>query len=133
EGLRHLREGDKDKAYAAFLQAKKSGQQLEPHRARQLREFLRDLSATRANGVRQVSNENPIQQVHARGTGTNPSTKIEIAEQQRAVKFEKLRTEVLNAHFRAERLREANPDQAMEAINKATAEVENSELGKDAV
>ncbi len=61
------------------------------------------------------------------------ASRIDVAAQQRAVKFEKLRTEALNAHFRAERLREAEPDKAVKILADEIDKVEKSDLGSDAV
>ena len=49
------------------------------------------------------------------------------------MKFEKLRTEALNAHFRAERLRETEPDKAVKILADEIDKVEKSDLGSDAV
>ena len=49
------------------------------------------------------------------------------------MKFEKLRTEALNAHFKAERLRDTQPDQAVKILVKAIDNIEKSDLGPDAV
>ena len=89
------------------------------------------LAPARNRNIRQVG-----AQVPSRGNADAdmvPGSKLEIADQQRTIKFEKLRTEVLNAHFKAERLRDSEPDKALEILNGAVANVERSDLGKDAV
>ena len=50
QGMRQLREGHTDAAYAAFLQCYHSGQQLDRVRQRQMRDFLRDLAPCTAGG-----------------------------------------------------------------------------------
>ena len=115
-GMRELREGHTDAAYAAFLQCYHSGQQLDRIRQRQLRDFLRDLAPARnSRGVRQVAAEIPATSP-GDSQRSRSASRIDVADQQRAVKFEKLRTEALNAHFKAERLREAEPDKAVKIL-----------------
>jgi general secretion pathway protein D len=128
-GMRQLREGHTDAAYAAFVQCYHSGQELDRIRQRQLRDFLRDLAPAHSHGVRQVAAEIP-----APTPGDSRSAnRIDVAAQQRAVRFEKLRTEALNAHFRAERLRETEPDKAVKILADEIDKVEKSDLGSDAV
>jgi type II secretory pathway component GspD/PulD (secretin) len=132
QGMRQLRDGHTDAAYAAFLQCYHSGQQLDRVRQHQLRDFLRDLAPAHSRAVRQVSAEAPATSLGDPGHPRNTS-RIEIADQQRALKFEKLRTEALNAHFKAERLRESEPDKALKILAAAIDNVEKSDLGTDAV
>lgn len=129
-GMQDLRQGRPDAAYTAFLQCYHSGQPLDRVRQRQLHDFLRDLAPAHNKGVRQVSEE-----VVAAGPADSRSrtSHIDLADQQRALKFEKLRTEVLNAHFKAERLRDTHPDEAVKILAKAIENVEKSDLGPDAV
>ena len=58
-GMRQLREGHTEAAYAAFVQCYHSGQELDRIRQRQLRDFLRDLAPAHSHGVRQVAAEIP--------------------------------------------------------------------------
>src|SRR5690606_8114188 len=51
--------------------------------------------------------------------------------QAEAVKFDKLRTEVLNAMFRAERLRESNPTEAIEILDRTSASLPGSGLPEE--
>ncbi|HEV8002887.1 MAG TPA: hypothetical protein VGP63_23585, partial [Planctomycetaceae bacterium] len=134
-GMRELREGHRDAAYADFLACYRSGQQLDRYRERQLHDFLRDLAPARSHGVQQVSaqfpssaNESPAAQPRRQST-----SHIDIADQQRAIKFEKLRTEVLNAHFKAERIKDTDPAKAVKFLDDAIASVDQSDLGKEAV
>ena len=49
------------------------------------------------------------------------------------LKFEKLRTEVLNAHFKAERVKDNDPAKALQILDTAITSVDQSDLGRDAV
>jgi len=135
-GMKLLREGRREDAYAAFLQAYHSGQQLDPHQQQHLEDFLRELRPGRTREIRQVGtgsrNTGNLEVADATG-GAPRQGQLEIVEQQMAVKYDKLRTETLNAIFRAERLRDSNPEQAVSILDQAIANVGKSELGKDAV
>src|SRR5690606_3010144 len=56
------------------------------------------------------------------------SPALNAATQAEAVKFDKLRTEVLNAIFRAERLRESNPTEAIAILDRTAASLPASRL-----
>jgi general secretion pathway protein D len=131
-GMQDLRQGRTDAAYTAFLQCYHSGQPLDRVRQRQLHDFLRDLAPAHNRSIRQVSEEvaavGPTESQRSRST-----SRIDLADQQRALKFEKLRTEALNAHFKAERLRDTQPDEAVKILAKAIDNAEKSDLGPDAV
>ncbi|HEV8067107.1 MAG TPA: hypothetical protein VGP76_05170, partial [Planctomycetaceae bacterium] len=130
-GMRELREGHRDNAYAAFLQCYRSGQQLERLRDRQLHDFLRDLAPLHSHNVQQVSAQLPSSADSQPRRQT--ASRIDIADQQRALKFEKLRTDVLNAHFKAERVKDSDPAKAIKLLDDAIAAVDRSDLGKEAV
>ena len=133
-GMHELREGHRDNAYAAFLQCYRSGQQLDRYRDRQLHDFLRDLAPVRSRNVQQVAGQFPSTANDAANPSKRPTaSKIDIADQQRALKFEKLRTEVLNAHFKAERVKDNDPAKALQILDTAITSVDQSDLGRDAV
>jgi general secretion pathway protein D len=133
-GMRELREGHRDNAYAAFLQCYHSGQQLaDRSRDRQLHDFLRDLAPLRSRNVQQVSAQLPSSADSQAQPRRQTASRIDIADQQRALKFEKLRTDVLNAHFKAERVKDSDPAKAIKLLNDAIANVDRSDLGKEAV
>jgi type II secretory pathway component GspD/PulD (secretin) len=52
--------------------------------------------------------------------------------QKDAVRYDRLRTEVLNSVFRAEKLRDTNPDGAIEILDRSVANVEASQLSDEA-
>ena len=58
---------------------------------------------------------------------TEPSL-LDDAHREQSAKFDRLRTETLNAVFRAERLRAKNPEQALAVIDQAMASVEGADL-----
>ncbi|MCH8017617.1 MAG: hypothetical protein IH917_13440 [Acidobacteria bacterium] len=129
-GLLELRRGHRDAAYTAFLEAYQSGQRLDPHQSQQLQDFLRTLRPRRQQPITLVKGQRDG------GLRVNPAEnqepgRIDIVDRQLAVKFDRLRTEMLNAVFRAERLKEKKPETALDILEQTMAEVESSELPQD--
>lgn len=127
-----LRKGDRAKAYQAFLAAAQSGQKLDPYKAQRMQDYLRELAPRNSNRIQLTSAQE--------ADGTNPAARdfdnarpINEAEQQDQLRFDRLRTEVLNAIVRADTLREKRPDEAVEVLDKAMADVENSGFDKQRV
>lgn len=129
EGQIHLQSGNKAAAYQAFVRAYQSGQKLDGRRSQQLQEYLRELSPRRK----------PIQLVGGQATQlTDGDTTdvaseprpLDIAAERQKVQVDRLRSEVLNAVFRADRLREKDPAKAIEILDQAMANVESAPLEK---
>lgn len=121
QGVQHLREGNREAAYESFLQAYHSGQRLDPYRQQQLQDKIRELAP---RGIRQVSNSAPAP---APAFEASP---LEAAIQQQQVKYDRLRTEVLNAIFRAERLREKSPEKALQILDTTSEAIAESGLSE---
>ena len=121
-GLASLREKNRAQAYEWFLAAHRSGEQLDEHKTQQLAQFLRQLQP-KTNSVRlaaaQVSDAD-LAQAEA------GSPALEEASQRKQVALEKLRTEVLNAVFKAEKLSSSDPTAARTLLDQALASIENS-------
>ncbi|MEO1999164.1 MAG: hypothetical protein ABGZ17_28290, partial [Planctomycetaceae bacterium] len=130
QGLYHLRHNDRQAARDAFLKAYRSGQPLDGFRRQQLQDFLRELTPRNA-AINLVGNQTTTSTRIGPDAPPQPG-QLDIVEQQRAMQYDRLRTEVLNAVFRAERLKERNSDQALEVLDRVTASVENSELSTEA-
>ena len=125
-GMQHLRDGDTDLAYQAFLAAHQTGEQLDPHRTQSLQDKLREL-APQANRIRLAANEHRAGSNDPFATGSRLGG-LETADKQQSAQYDRLRTETLNAIFRADGLREKNPEQAIEIIDRAMATVGGSGL-----
>ncbi len=121
QGVDHLRNGDRQMAYEAFLAAYQTGEKLDGYRQQQLQDKLRELAPRR--DVRQASSEQ--EDLFAPG-GRGA---LDLAAQQQALRFDRLRTEVLNSIFRAERLRDSNPAEAIKVLDGTLAGIEQSGLG----
>lgn len=124
QGVAFLRNGDRSAAYEAFLQAYHSGQELDPYRQQQLQDKLRELAPRRNRGViQQASNESLDSSQPREQFGQV------VAEQQ--MKFDRLRSDSLNTIFRAEKLRDKQPERAIEAIDQQLAAIKTSGLSVD--
>ncbi|WP_197439612.1 hypothetical protein [Calycomorphotria hydatis] len=118
--------GDRQGAYHAFRQAYDSGERLDPFRQRQLLNYLREL-APRNEGIQLTS-----AQTGGEPAGDGRPNLLGIAQEREAARFDRLRTEVLNAIFRAERLRDINPDEAVEILNRTRETVNTAEVADEA-
>ncbi|WP_139228403.1 type II secretion system protein GspD [Planctomicrobium piriforme] len=118
QGVNHLRDGNREAAYESFLAAYHSGEKLDNYRQQQLQDKLRELSPRR-RGIQTVSNEVPA-------TGH-----IDAVAQQRSVQFDKLRTDCLNAIFRAEKMRDKQPEQAVALLNQTLSAVQAADLSEE--
>jgi len=118
QGVGHLRDGNREAAYESFLQAYHSGEKLDTYRQQQLQDKLRELSPRRRN-IQTVSNE------------VASSERLDAVAQQRSMEFDKLRTDCLNAIFRAEKMREKQPEQAVALLNQTLASVQAANLSEE--
>jgi hypothetical protein len=136
-GMAELSKGDRAAAYDAFVAAHQTGEKLDRIRAQRLQDFLREL-APRGRNVRpanhQVADADPDAEFPAID-GEQPNI-IDSVEQQLRVKHDRMRSDVLNAVFKAERLREKDPEKGLAVIDEAIATVEQSDLtgaGRDSL
>ena len=124
QGMAQLKKGKRDLAYQSFKAAFDSGERLDNVRTRRLNDYLRDL-APRAN-------RSGVQLTNDEATATSEPTPMDAARQEQLVKFERVRADVLNSVFKAERLKETEPEKALELIDQALAKVEGAELSSEA-
>ncbi len=123
QGVTLLREGEREAAYQKFLQAYHSGEKLDPHRQQQLQDKLRELAPGRE--IQQVAGQSlPT----LADPGAMQASHLDAAIEHQAIKYDKHRTEVMNAIFRAEKLREDKPEEALELLNQTIADLESSDL-----
>lgn len=121
-GLKQLKSGNQNAAYQSFLAAHQSGGELDRYRSQQLQEFLRSL----APKIMQAS----ATEVADAGGLDEPSM-IDAAVQAEKLKYERLRSQVLNAVMQAERGREKDPQGALDLLNRTLSTLETSELSRD--
>jgi general secretion pathway protein D len=120
EGQNYLRRGNREAAYQAFLEAWQSGQRLDAYKSQQLQDYLRELNPRRGSQIQLTSGE--VVQADA----YDEASPIDVANQRDQIRFDRLRSEVLNAMLRADSLKERRPDEAIEVLDQAMANVENS-------
>ncbi len=118
QGVSHLRNGDREGAYEFFLQAYHSGEKLDNYRQQQLQDKLRELSPRRKN-IERVSNE------------VASTERLDAVADMRSQQFDKVRTECLNAIFRAEKLRDKQPEQAVQLLNKTLESIDSADLSPE--
>ena len=124
KGMAELKKGKRELAYQAFKAAFNSGERLDPVRTQRLNDYLRDL-APRAN-------RSGVQMASEQSERISDQTPLDAAQQEQLVKFERVRADVLNSVFKAERLKETDPTKALELIDQTMAKVENAELSTEA-
>ncbi len=122
-GMSHMQQGNQPAAREAFTMAYRQQEQLDPRRRQNLQDYLRELTPRSPQGLSLVSSQE---------VGAVPPGTLDVVEQQRAIQYDRLRSEVMNAVFRAERLKESDPDQALTVLDQALANVESSDLGDEA-
>ena len=124
QGLAHLKRGDREAAYRAFLDSFRTGEKLDRVRSQQLEDFLRELSPRNASGTRTAAAETrPLQK-----PGTRDA--IAVAQQKQGLLFDSLRSRTLNAVFKARKIKEDNPDKALETLDEMLAVVNTATLDK---
>lgn len=129
QGQTALKAGDRQGAYQAFMAAHQSGQRLDAFKSQQLQDYLRELSPRKNGSKIQLTAGQADGQPEALPLEVGPfdnARPIDVAEQRDQIKFDRLRSEVLNAMLRADALKEKRPDEAIDVLDKAMAEVENA-------
>jgi tetratricopeptide (TPR) repeat protein len=122
-GIAELNRNNRIGAYAAFLAAYQSGQKLDPVQTQRLHVYLRELAPKTDRRNIQLAagteSETPsIAEERASSDSTGQAEDhfpglLDVAEQEQVVKFDRLRSEILNAVFKAERMKEKDPEGAL--------------------
>ncbi|MFM7919413.1 MAG: hypothetical protein ACKPJJ_04250, partial [Planctomycetaceae bacterium] len=145
QGIALLRNGDREGARTAFQAAWKNGGELSSTERRQLQEFLQDLAAPK--GVRLASSQEPADESEAPADGEvtplfpdepaagspGPPDALTAASDKSDVQYDRLRTEVMNSVFRAEKLKTTNPDEALQILDNTLATIEATPLSKESL
>ncbi|MEY3173664.1 MAG: hypothetical protein RLZZ436_1578 [Planctomycetota bacterium] len=146
-GIALMRSGDRAGAKAAFQAAWKNAGELSAVERQQLHDFLQDLAAPR--GVRLTSGsaadeeaEMPevaaAEETDEAEAGQDPQVTadrdvLNDAAQRSDVQYDRLRTEVMNSVFRAEKMKTSSPDEALQILDNTLATVEAAPLEKEAL
>ncbi|MCA9063439.1 MAG: hypothetical protein KDA96_10280, partial [Planctomycetaceae bacterium] len=136
QGLEYYRQGDRPAAKLAFQQAWQNAGDLDPRKRRQLQDFLQDLANTQTNVVLAASQESgpgslQIGSIPAE-EGDEPDPLAQAASRS-DVRYDRLQTEVMNSVFRAERLKDENPDEALQILDNTLATIEAAPLAKESI
>ena len=134
-GLELYRSGDRAGAKLAFTQAWKNAGELSGMQRRQLQEVLQDLAIVRVNDVQLASAQQETSGFSdASETAADPTTEkdpLTVATQASDVQFDRLRTEVMNSVFRAEKLKNESPDEALQILDHTLENVEAADLNTE--
>jgi len=145
QGIAMLRSGDRDGARSAFQAAWKNAGELSSTERRQLQEFLQDLASPKA--VRLASSQEPAEDTDAPADGDvtplfpdepaagspGPPDALTSAADKSDVQYDRLRTEVMNSVFRAEKMKTTNPDEALQILDNTLATIEATPLSKESL
>ncbi|MFN5798260.1 MAG: hypothetical protein ACK5AN_12065, partial [Planctomyces sp.] len=145
QGIAMLRSGDRDGARSAFQAAWKNAGELSSTERRQLQEFLQDLASPKA--VRLASSQEPAEETDAPADGDvtplfpdepaagspGPPDALTSAADKSDVQYDRLRTEVMNSVFRAEKMKTTNPDEALQILDNTLATIEATPLSKESL
>ncbi|HVJ84502.1 MAG TPA: hypothetical protein VM452_02595, partial [Caulifigura sp.] len=125
-GRQQLKSGDKTAAYEAFLACHQTGEKLDPQRQQQLQDALRHLSpkSTRS-AIQQASGE------QAAAWPELPQSPLDRHMTVAQVRYDKVRTETLNAIVLAERMRDRQPEQAITSLDNQLKAIEAAGLPED--
>ena len=127
-GMAELNRNNRAGAYSAFLAAHQSGQQLDRIRTQRLQDYLRELAPKAPRNGIQLANNQIEETDPAMPPGDEAPAPLDAAHQEQMVKFDRLRSEVLNSVFKAERLKDTDPEAALSLIDQTLAKVEGAEL-----
>jgi general secretion pathway protein D len=127
-GKQAIKSGNSELATRCYLQAFQSGEKLEPRKMQEIQDYLA-LHRGKGRRIQLLGTRQVPENELAAAPGDEPlPRRIDQVDEQRQIALDKLRTEVRNAEFRAERLAGTNPEAALEMIDKAQSNVERSGL-----
>ena len=136
-GVELFRSGDRAGAKLAFAQAWRKAGELSAVQRRQLQDFLQDLATVRNSQVQLASGQ---QEFSGFADGSESSASpveekdpLTAAAEASDVQFDRLRTEVMNSVFRAEKLKNDSPDEALQILDNTLATVESAPLNKESL
>ena len=132
-GIAAFRSGNRPAAKAAFTNARKNAGELSSTERRQLQDFLQDLATT--SDVQLASGQEASESDEAE-LPMNPMSEtdpLKAATDASDVRYDRLRTEVMNSVFRAEKLKKDNPDEALQILDNTLATVEAAPLNKESL
>ncbi|QDT52182.1 outer membrane porin HofQ [Caulifigura coniformis] len=123
-GRQAYQSGNRELAYEAFLACRETGEKMEPRRQKQLQDALSALSPKK-NSIQQASAE------QAAAWPELPQSPLDRHMTVAQVRYDKVRTETLNAIVLAERMRDRQPEQALTSLDNQLKSIESAGLTDD--
>ncbi|MFM8582131.1 MAG: hypothetical protein ACKOFW_11590, partial [Planctomycetaceae bacterium] len=127
DGKEALRAGDHERAYELYLAAFRSGERLPARQMTEIREFLATHGAAKS-----ARNKKKIQLTSEPGAlapaEEAPDGGVAATEERRQAAADKLRNDVRNARYKAEKLADTDPEAALLILSKAETELEQAQL-----
>lgn len=127
-GMRELNNGNRQAAYANFLAAHQTGQKLDYVKTKRMQDYLRELAPRTTRSGIQLTNNQVADSDMGQGSSEDQPAPLDAAQQEQMVKVDRVRSETLNAVFKAERLRGTDPEGALSLIDQTMSKVEGAEL-----
>jgi hypothetical protein len=131
QGIALMRRGDREGARSAFRAAWQNAGELSAIERQQLHDFLQELSAPRA--VRLASSSDEEEADMQEPQVSDDRDVLADAAQRSDVQYDRLRTEVMNSVFRAEKMKTSSPDEALQILDNTLATVEAAPLEKESL
>ncbi len=134
-GIAMFRSGNRPAAKDAFMQAWQNAGELSSMERRQLQDFLQDLAKTsdvQLASAQESTNE-AAEESELPMSPMSEKDPLTTATEESDVRYDRLRTEVMNSVFRAEKLKKDNPDEALQILDNTLATVEAAELNKESL
>ena len=130
-GMSELNRGNRQAAYAQFLAAHQSGQKLDYVKTQRLQDYLRELAPrTNRSGIQLLKGQVSDTDIAMLPEGEQPAP-LDTAQQEQMIRFDRIRSEVLNSVFKAERMRATDPEAALTLVDQAMSKVEGADLSEE--
>lgn len=131
-GMRELNKGNRQGAYANFLAAHQTGQKLDYVKSQRLQDYLRELAPRSNRSKIQLTNGQVADSEMGQVSDDAQPAPLDAAQQEQMVKMDRLRSDTLNAIFKAERLRGTDPEGALSLIDQTMSKLEAAETPPEA-
>jgi len=137
-GIALMRRGDRAGAKASFQAAWKNAGELSAIERQQLHDFLQELATPRSVRLASGSTADEAEPMIEAAEGQDAEVAedrdvLADAAQRSDVQYDRLRTEVMNSVFRAEKMKTSNPDEALQILDNTLATVEAAPLEKESL
>ncbi|HEY4260710.1 MAG TPA: hypothetical protein VGM98_11145, partial [Schlesneria sp.] len=127
-GMRELNRHNPKGAYANFLAAHQTGQRLDPVKAQRLQDYLRELAPRSSRSKIQLTNGQVADSEPGFNSEEAQPAPLDAAQQEQMVRIDRVRSDTLNALFKAEKLKEKDPEAALTLIDQTMAKIEGTDL-----